>query len=77
MESRDASISTDGKSIVFSTMSSNLLDENITRDDGSVFYNLPTSQALAEATILGGIGEIEVANGGSGSGYQNGFFNDN
>ena len=73
MESRDASISTDGKSIVFSTMSSNLLDENITRDDGSVFYNLPTSQALAEATILGGIGEIEVANGGSGSGYQNGF----
>ena len=38
-------------------------------EDGNVLH--PTSQALAEATILGGIGEIEVAV--AGSGYQNGF----
>ena len=71
MASREPSISEDGKVIVFSTKSSNLLDLNVTREDKKVFYNRPVKQALATATIVGGIGEIEVQNGGFG--YQNGF----
>jgi hypothetical protein len=71
MPSRDPSISYDGKSIVYSTQSSNLLDLNVTRADGSVYYNAPVRQALAEAVLVGGIGEIEVQD--SGSGYQSGF----
>ena len=70
MASRDPSISFDGETIVYSTKSSNLLDENITRADGEVFYNTPTRQARARAFILGEIGEIEVEN--SGSGYETG-----
>ena len=70
-ESREPSISDDGNIIVYSTRSSNLLDGNVTRSDGSVFYNSPTRIARANAILVGGIGEIEVTN--AGSGYQNGF----
>ena len=71
MQSREPSISHDGKLITYSTKSSNLLDSNITRADGNVFYNLPVLAAQAEAILVGGIGEIEVD--APGSGYSNGF----
>ncbi len=70
-ESREPSVSDDGSTIVFSTKSSNFLDSNITRSDGEVFYNSPITAAEAKAILVGGIGEIEVDN--PGSGYQNGF----
>ena len=69
--SRDPSISYDGQTIVYSTKSSNLLDDNVIREDGKTFYNKPFSMARARAILVGGIGEIEVQNGGSG--YQSGF----
>ena len=69
--SRDPSISYDGQTIVYSTKSSNLLDDNVTREDDKTFYNKPFSMARARAILVGGIGEIEVQNGGSG--YQSGF----
>ena len=71
MESREPSISEDGQRVVYSTKSSNLLDLNMTREDGEVFYNEPVQAAEARAILSGGIGEIEVEN--PGSGYQNGF----
>ena len=43
MASRDPSISYDGETIVYSTKSSNLLDENITRADGEVCHVPPDS----------------------------------
>ena len=70
-ESREPSISEDGKLVIYSTKSSNLLDVNITREDGEVFFNEPIRAAEGRAVISGGIGEIEVEN--PGSGYQNGF----
>ena len=69
--SRDATPSEDGERIVFSTQSSNLQEQSVTRADGKTFFNHPIRQASANAIILGGIGEIEV--GSPGSGYQNGF----
>ena len=71
MESREPSISGDGSMIVYSTKSSNLLDQNVSRESGEVFYNTPINAADARAILSGGIGEIEVLN--PGSGYQNGF----
>ena len=71
MESREPSISEDGNMIVYSTKSSNLLDQNVSRESGEVFYNSPINAADARAILSGGIGEIEVQN--PGSGYQNGF----
>ena len=71
MPSREPSLSTNGQTIVYSTKSSNLLQESVTREDGEVFFSNVVEQALATATLVGGIGEIEVAN--SGLGYQNGF----
>ena len=44
MASRDPSISYDGETIVYSTKSSNLLDENITRADGEVFIIRPSDK---------------------------------
>ena len=44
MASRDPSISYDGETIVYSTKSSNLLDENITRADGEVFIIRPSGK---------------------------------
>ena len=70
-ESREPSVSDDGNFIVFSTKSSNFLDSNITRSDGEIFYNSPITAAEGDAILVGGIGEIEVDN--PGSGYQNGF----
>ena len=69
--SREATINYDGSLIAYSTKSSNLLDTNITRADGGVFYNQPNILAEARAIIVGPIGEIEV--GSRGLGYQNGF----
>ena len=71
MQSREPSISHDGDLIAYSTKASNLLDSNITRADGNIFYNFPVLAAQAEAILVGGIGEIEVET--SGAGYQNGF----
>ena len=71
MASRDPSISYDGKTVVYATKSSNLLDGNVTREDGAIFYNTPVTQATAQAILVGGIGEIEVQS--AGSGYQSGF----
>jgi len=65
------SISYDGKTIVYSTKSSNLLDKQVTRADGQAYFNTPVKQAQARAILVGGIGEIEVVQ--PGSGYQNGF----
>ena len=58
--SRDAFPSDNGEKIVFSTKASNLQADRITRADGKTFYNYPVSQAVANAIVLGGIGEIEV-----------------
>ncbi len=71
MPSMDPAVSSDGSVVVYSTQASNLLDQNITRADGTTFYNQVTSQAQAEAILVGPIGEIEIAS--TGSGYQNGF----
>ncbi|MFL2927325.1 MAG: TolB family protein [Opitutales bacterium] len=71
MQSREPSISYDGQFIAYTTKSSNLLDQNITREDGTVFYNQPGKIATARAIIVGGIGEIEIRN--SGIGYNAGF----
>ena len=60
-----------GDHVVFSSKASNLLDSNITRADGEIFYNSPIIAAQAEAILVGGIGEIEVTN--SGTGYESGF----
>ena len=71
MESREATVSYDGQLVAYATKSSNLLDQNITRRDGEVFYNLPGKIALAKAILVGGIGEIEIQN--PGIGYNAGF----
>jgi len=71
MPSREPSISEDGRTIVYATKSSNLLDSNVTRSDGRVYFSNPTEQATATAILVGGIGEIEIQN--PGLGYQNGF----
>lgn len=71
MPSREPSISEDGRTIVYATKSSNLLDSNVTRSDGKVYFSNPTEQATATAILVGGIGEIEIQN--PGLGYQNGF----
>ena len=71
MPSREPSISEDGRTIVYATKSSNLLDSNVTRSDGRVYFSNPTEQASATAILVGGIGEIEIQN--PGLGYQNGF----
>ncbi|MEC7800718.1 MAG: Ig-like domain-containing protein [Verrucomicrobiota bacterium] len=71
MRSREATIDFDGDLIAYSTKSSNLLDANITRADGAVFYNQPARLAKARAIVVGPIGEIEV--NAPGIGYQNGF----
>jgi hypothetical protein len=75
MPSREPDISDDGNAIVYSTQSSNLLNNQITRTDGKVFHNRPVRQARAQAILVGGIGEIEVL--ASGSGYSNGFLSIN
>ena len=72
---REPDISDDGNAIVYSTQSSNLLNNQITRTDGKVFHNRPVRQARAQAILVGGIGEIEVL--ASGSGYSNGFLSIN
>lgn len=71
MPSREPSISEDGRTIVYATKSSNLLDSNVTRSDGRVYFSNPTEQATATAILVGGIGEVEIQN--PGLGYQNGF----
>ena len=75
MPSREPDISDDGNAIVYSTQSSNLLNNQIMRTDGKVFHNRPVRQARAQAILVGGIGEIEVL--ASGSGYSNGFLSIN
>jgi hypothetical protein len=75
MRSREPDISYDGNTIVYSTQASNLLNNQITRSDGNVYYNQPVRQAKAQAIVVGGIGEIEVL--ASGSGYSNGFLSIN
>ena len=71
MPSMEPAISSDGSVIVYSTKASNLQMDKIIRADGNTFYNNPTMSAVANAVIVGGIGEIEIAS--SGTGYQNGF----
>ncbi|MFL2913993.1 MAG: hypothetical protein ACJZ64_05070 [Opitutales bacterium] len=71
MESREPSVSFDGRFVAYATKSSNLQDENVTRNDGRVFFNRPGRIASANAILVGGIGEIEVL--AHGIGYQNGF----
>ena len=57
MPSMDPAVSSDGSVVVYSTQASNLLDQNITRADGTTFYNQVTSQAQAEAILVGPIGK--------------------
>ena len=71
MPSREPAISDDGSLVVYTTQASNLLESNVTREDGRTYFNRPVRQAQARAILVGGIGEIEVNN--AGSGYQNGF----
>ena len=71
--SREPSISYDGNKIVYSTKSSNLLAESISRDDGKVFYNSTFQLPTAKAILVGPIYEIEILN--PGSGYSSGFLN--
>ena len=71
--SREPSISYDGTKIVYSTKSSNLLPETITRDDNKIFYNSTFELPTASAILVGSIYEIEIAS--SGSGYTSGFLN--
>ena len=71
MPSREPAINFDGSTVVYSTQASNFLENNITREDGQLYYNRPVRQARAQAILVGGIGEIEVVN--AGSGYENGF----
>ena len=68
--SRDVSISDDGRSIVYATKSSNLLDEEIVRDDGTKFFNSNYILPKASVVLVGGIGEIEILS--SGTGYSSG-----
>ena len=69
--SKDPHIDYSGSRIVYSTKSSNLLPVSLTRPDGTTYLNRSSAMAKAKAIIVGGIGEIEVAN--AGSGYQSGF----
>jgi len=69
--SRDLSISTDGNSIVYATKASNLLPDEIRREDGKKFYSDTFELPKAEAIIVGGIGEIEIKN--TGTGYTGGM----
>ena len=71
MPSREPTINNNGSIVVYSTQASNFLENNITREDGQTYFNRPVRQAQAQAVLVGGIGEIEVIN--AGSGYQNGF----
>jgi len=64
--SRDLSISSDGNSIVYATKSSNLLPQEVVRDDGKTFYNSNYILPSAKAVLVGGIGEIEIQSMGSG-----------
>ena len=64
--SRNLSISTTGDKIVYSTKSSNLLRELTLREDGKKFYNSPYILPKAEAILVGGIGEVEIFDNGSG-----------
>jgi hypothetical protein len=64
--SLNPSINWDGTSIVFSTKSSNLLSNQIVRDDGKTFYNSTHGLPTAHALLVGGIGEIEIENPGHG-----------
>ena len=70
--SRDVSISDDGRSIVYATKSSNLLDEEIVRDDGTKFYNSNYILPKASVVLVGGIGEIEILS--SGTGYSSAIY---
>lgn len=69
--SKDPHIDYSGSRIVYSTKSSNLLPDSLTRPDGTSYLNRSSAMAKAKAIIVGGIGEIEVDD--PGSGYQSGF----
>ncbi len=69
--SRDLSISLNGDSVVYASKSSNLLSSEITRRDGKKFYNDRFDLPTAKAVLVGGIGEIEIRN--YGSGYSSGY----
>ena len=64
--SRDLGISYDGDAIVYATKSSNLLPSERVRDDGKIFYNSNYILPTAKAILVGGIGEIEIKDMGSG-----------
>ena len=68
--SKDPHIDYSGNRIVYSTKSSNLLADSLTRSDGTSYLNRPSSMAKAKAIIVGGIGEIEVLS--AGKNYQSG-----
>ena len=71
--SREPSINYDGSKIVYSTKSSNLLPDSLTRDDGKKFHNSTFVLPTARAILVGSINEIEITN--SGFGYTAGFLN--
>jgi hypothetical protein len=64
--SRDLSINYNGDVVVYATKSSNLLADLIERQDGKKFYNSSYILPKARAILVGGIGEIEIANNGYG-----------
>ena len=64
--SRDLSINYNGDIVVYATKSSNLLTDLIERQDGKKFYNSSYILPKAKAVLVGGIGEIEIANNGYG-----------
>ena len=62
--SREPSISYDGTKMVYSTKSSNLLPESVTRDDGIKFYNSTFELPTVSPILVGSIYEIEISDPG-------------
>ena len=58
--SKDPHIDYSGSRIVYSSKASNLLPASVTRPDGTSYLNRASSMATASASIVGGIGEIEI-----------------
>ena len=55
--SREPSLNNDGSVVAYSTKASNLLDKNVTRADGAVYYNQPAVLAKAKAILVDQLGD--------------------
>ena len=64
--SREPTINSNGSRIAFSSLASNLLDNNYTSTNQKMFLNTPFRSPQARAILHGGIGKIEILQEGSG-----------